>query len=316
MRRAQGHRQRGAAIVTALLLTTLAVTIVTSLFWQQQVQIRAIENQRLQLQKQWILRGALDWARLILSEDARHSSEDHLGEPWNIPLAPTSLAQYVEGEAQADASETLLSGRISDAQARFNLSNLSRARVIDARAVATFERLLGLLDLDPALAMSTARTIAASQNPAVDDGGVTHAEGLTMPLLRETDLLAVPGMDAAAVHRLKDYVVILPRPTPVNLNTASAIVIAACVEGLSPAAAAALIAVRERQPFRSQPDLLQNLPLRNAATPYQLSADAIAFRTSFFFVDGRIALGRAALGMRALLRRDGTQVRVIAIDES
>ena len=59
------HRgqQHGVAVVTALLLTTLAVTIVASLFWQQQVQVRSIENQRLQLQKQWVLRGALDWAR-------------------------------------------------------------------------------------------------------------------------------------------------------------------------------------------------------------------------------------------------------------
>ena len=65
-------RQRGVAVITALLLTTLAITIVASLFWHQQVQVRSIENQRLQLQKQWILRGALDWTRLILREDARY----------------------------------------------------------------------------------------------------------------------------------------------------------------------------------------------------------------------------------------------------
>jgi len=61
-------RQRGVAVITALLLTTLAITIVASLFWQQQVQVRSIENQRLQLQQQWILRGALDWAGLILQQ--------------------------------------------------------------------------------------------------------------------------------------------------------------------------------------------------------------------------------------------------------
>ena len=45
---------RGVAIITALLLTALAITIVASLFWQQQIQIRAVENQRLQMQKKWI----------------------------------------------------------------------------------------------------------------------------------------------------------------------------------------------------------------------------------------------------------------------
>src|SRR3978361_2400528 len=89
-------RQRGVAVVTALLLTTLAITIVASLFWQQQVQVRSIENQRLQLQKQWILRGALDWARLILREDARLTTADSLDEPWAVPLADTRLDQYVE----------------------------------------------------------------------------------------------------------------------------------------------------------------------------------------------------------------------------
>ena len=53
MKRGLNHvlskKYRGVAVVTALLLTTLAVTIVASLFWQQQVQVRSIENQRLQL---------------------------------------------------------------------------------------------------------------------------------------------------------------------------------------------------------------------------------------------------------------------------
>ena len=91
------YHQRGVAVVTALLLTTLAITIVASLFWQQQVQVRSIENQRFQLQKKWILRGALDWARLILREDLRTSyGVDHLGEPWAVTLGETHLDQYVE----------------------------------------------------------------------------------------------------------------------------------------------------------------------------------------------------------------------------
>jgi general secretion pathway protein K len=62
------RQQSGVAVVTALLLTTLAITIVASLFWQQQVQVRSIENQRYQLQKKMgITRcfglGLLDFAR-------------------------------------------------------------------------------------------------------------------------------------------------------------------------------------------------------------------------------------------------------------
>src|SRR5512140_3729544 len=107
------RRQRGVAVITALLLTTLAITIVASLFWQQQVQLRSIENQRAQLQKQWILRGALEWSRLILRE------------PWAVPLAPTPLDQYVDfRRSDGVESGVVLSGRMIDAQSRFNLTNL------------------------------------------------------------------------------------------------------------------------------------------------------------------------------------------------
>src|SRR3990172_1430369 len=132
-------RQRGVAVITALLLTTLAITIVASLFWQQQVQVRSIENQRLQLQKQWILRGALDWAGLILREDAKHSSIDNLDEPWAVPLAETRLDQYIEsGHADTDIADATLSGGISDAQARYNLTNLCPDGIIDPAEVTVF----------------------------------------------------------------------------------------------------------------------------------------------------------------------------------
>ncbi len=75
------HRthQRGAAVVTALLMVTLAVVIVSGMLWRQQVQIRSIENQRLTAQAAWIERAAVDWARLILRDDQRRSNVDYLG---------------------------------------------------------------------------------------------------------------------------------------------------------------------------------------------------------------------------------------------
>ncbi|NVH78510.1 general secretion pathway protein GspK, partial [Paraburkholderia sp. JPY432] len=59
-------RQRGAAIISALLVVALAAILVSGMLWRQQVQIRRIENQRLLSQAQWVARGALDWTRLIL----------------------------------------------------------------------------------------------------------------------------------------------------------------------------------------------------------------------------------------------------------
>src|SRR3954467_11128396 len=93
------RRQRGVAVITALLLTTLAVTIVASLFWQQQVQVRSMENQRLHMQIQWILRGTLDWITLIMRQDGRDNPNyTSLQGVWAVPLANTRIDQYIDRE--------------------------------------------------------------------------------------------------------------------------------------------------------------------------------------------------------------------------
>lgn len=162
------RRQQGVAVVTALLLTALAITIVASLFWQQQVQVRSIENQRFQLQKKWVLRGALDWAGLILREDGRISFVDHLGEPWAINLGETRLDQYVEnGRTEVEDSEASLSGQISDAQAKYNLTNLAENGEIVKRELAVFSKLLKNLNLDSGLAQHVAAQMAATQGKRI-----------------------------------------------------------------------------------------------------------------------------------------------------
>jgi len=52
-------------------------------------------------------------------------SVDNLDEPWAVSLAETRLDQYIESDrAETDIAEATLSGGISDAQARYNLTNL------------------------------------------------------------------------------------------------------------------------------------------------------------------------------------------------
>lgn len=312
------RRQRGVAIITALLLTTLAITIVASLFWQQQVQVRSIENQRLQLQKQWVLRGALDWARLILREDAKYSTVDQLGEPWAVELAETRLDQYVENERiEGDIGNATLSGRVIDAQSRFNLTNLAANGTVDAAQVAIFQRLLGALQLDTGLAQASAELLAASQPKTAPATGAAPAGAAVAPLakgpigLTQTDdLLAVPGFSPETYAKLKDFVTVLPRTTPVNANTAPAEVLQAIIDTLSPSDATALVASRERAYFRDGADLAQRVP---GIAP---SSSQIAFATNFFLVDGKVKIGRAWLQMLALIERNGSSTKLIWVREN
>lgn len=295
MKRRARARERGVAVVTALLLTTLAITIVASLFWQQQVQVRSIENQRLQLQKQWILRGALDWAQLILRADATQSNEDHLGEPWATPLAETRLDEYVDNpRANPEASDAVLSGSIVDAQSRFNLNNLASKGAINQKEVAVLRRLLVHLGYNATLAPSVAELVAAGQRAAPDGQG-----SAAMRVEHVDDLLALQGFTPEMVERLRDFVVVLPGMRSINVNTAPAEVLAARIDTLSMPDAAAIVASRDEAWFRSPQEFLDRSRNMGVAG----SVEHIAVKTEYFLINGNVRMSRAAMDMQALIQR-------------
>ncbi|WEF32369.1 type II secretion system minor pseudopilin GspK [Pseudoduganella chitinolytica] len=326
-------RQRGVAVVTALLLTTLAVTIVASLFWQQQVQVRSMENQRLHLQTRWVLRGALDWARLILQQEGRDSRditrEDGV---WATPLAETRLDQYLERERQNNESyDATLSGQIFDAQARYNLANLASANgTVDPVQLAVFQRLLRNLQLSDSMAQGVAdavkRAYQATPPPVAPQGatgtetvigtpgtadgtkgvgtpvrgttGTGAGSGSATPLamIRAEDLLAVAGVTQQAVERLREFVIVLPVGTQVNPNTAKAEVLAALFETMSVSEAQSLVVQRKRSPW-SQANGLKSAGGIGPVAP-------VAYRSDNFLVQSQVRLERAALETWSLIRRD------------
>jgi len=306
-------RQRGVAVVTALLLTTLAVTIVASLFWQQQVQVRTIENQRLQQQAKWVLLGSLDWARLILREDAKHSSVDHLGEPWATPLAETRLDDYLEkGSSDNGVAQAAIAGQIVDAQARFNLTNLASAGMVNATELAVFERLLASLNLNPSLARRVAEAVASAQAGGVtgadgDSGRKVEQQALPLGIAHVDDLQSISGFSPEIVVLLRDFVVVLPRFTPINVNTASAEVLAARMGNLSLSDAKMVTVTREQAYFRDGADFIQRLP---ANSRQFASMSEITVSTSYFIVQGKARVERASQQIEALIERghNGTSI--------
>lgn len=315
------RRQGGVAVITALLLTTLAVTIVASLFWQQQVQVRSMENQRLHLQIQWILRGTLDWTKLILQQDGRdHALYTSLQHVWAVPVANTRIDQYIDRErVQGEVFDASLSGKIIDANSRFNLTNLTPNAGQQALAVAAFKKLLAQLRLDPGLATSAAQFVTAGwpQDPAVSAGGVTGTTtgsttgtgtgtGTTtaqtaavkqMQTIEVEDLLDVPGFTVETIETLRKYVVVLPERTNVNANTASAEVMSAVIPNLSLAEAQALVAARDRAPW-------QDAAKFGEAVGGQRAAGAeIGVTSTYFLVQSWLKLDRASLNTEALMKR-------------
>lgn len=300
----QLKRQRGVAVITALLLTTLSVSIVASLFWQQQVQVRSMENQRLHLQTKWILRGALDWARLVLRQDGvDNQMATTLNAVWNTPLAETRLDQYIERErVEGEVFDATLSGRVIDATSRYNLRNLSNGQVVDPKHVQIYAALLSNLKLDPLLARRTAELVANSQPPPPVplDQKPTIQVRTTAPveIRRIEDLLAIRGYTPEAVERLREFVIVLPGETKVNVNTAPAEVISALVERYTVSDALGLVARRKQASYRDVTQFTEQL--RGSQL---IDTESVDVKSEYFLVQSKIRLDRANLDAEALVER-------------
>jgi general secretion pathway protein K len=303
-------RERGVAVITALLLTTLAISIVASLFWQQQVQVRSMENQRLHLQTKWILRGALDWATLVLFQDGiDHRDYTSLDQVWATPLAETRLDQYVERQRiEGETFDASLSGNITDACSRYNLRNLGMSRgLADPQHVEIFKRLLNNLQLDQGLALRIANFVAAGLPATMEEGNDPMRQtapapvlGAPVKILQVEDLLSVRGVTPAIVERLRPFVTVLPTTTtktPVNVNTAPAEVLAAVVPDMSVSEANTLIVRRKQAAWRGLNYFETEIGNRT------LMEGAASVKSDWFFVDSRIRLDRAALDAQALIHR-------------
>ncbi|HEY2927596.1 type II secretion system minor pseudopilin GspK [Piscinibacter sp.] len=295
--------QRGAALLMAMIIVTLVATLAVSMVWQQwrAVQVEAAERAR--TQSAWILSGALDWARLILREDKKGSSGevDHLGEPWAVPLAEARVSTFLAADKDNTDSgpEAFLSGSIVDAQSRYNLRNLldDRGKVIPAE-LALLQRLLD----SAGVASDVAARIATGLQDATAPPG--SGGNRNPPLMPQTVAqLGWLGVDAEALNRMAPYVVLLPRRTPVNLNTAPREVIAAAIDGLDLGSAERLVQVRQRAPFK-------NLEQAKAQLPGGITPDPqrVGVASNFFEIHGRLRLDDRVLDESSLVERRGLEI--------
>lgn len=315
-------KQRGVAVITALLLCTLAVSIVASLFWQQQVQVRSMENQRLQLQTKWILRGALDWARLVLqTAGQQNNGVTTLNDVWNTPLAETRLDQYIERErVEGEVFDATLSGRVIDASSRYNLRNISLGQQQNLKHEQIYANLLRNLQIDPALAKRTAdyvRTTEPPPPPPTGSSAPPAPKSLPVAIKRVEDLLMIPGYTPEIIAKLRDFVIVLPDTSVgnkhgINVNTAPPEVLAAMIENFTLAEAQALVESRKQAYFRD----IGGFKLRlNNKDP--IDETSVTFGSEFFLVQSRIRLDRANLDSEALVERQiAGQTTVVTIRQN
>lgn len=291
-------RQRGAALLTAMVIVTLVVTLASAMVWQQWRAVQVETAERARAQSAWILSGALDWARLILKEDLRSGRPTALTEPWATPLAEARLSTFLAADKSNadDGPEAFLSGSISDAQGRYNLTSLAPAGgKVDVLEQAALERLCLAIGLESSVAQRIANGM---RDAGVTGSGGSGGANANAPLLPQSVAqLTWFGLDDATVKALEPYVVLLREPTQVNVNTAPREVLVGAIKGLDLATAERLLQVRQRAPFNGIDKLKEQIP------GIDLADARLAFTSSYFEVRGRIRLGERVLVERSLVHR-------------
>lgn len=299
---------RGAALLVALVLLTVVATLASGMVWQQWRAVAVEAAERSRVQSAWLLHSGLDYARLILREDLRAELRAGRGtsmaDSWATPLQETRLATMLaidrDNNAASDTDiQAFLSGGISDAQSRYNLLHLvAEGKVVTAQ-VEVLSRLCASAGLPTDVAGRLADKLAAAMR-----GGDSQA-----PLMPHSlDDLVWLGLDQTTIDRLTPLVVLLPEPTPLNLNTASREVLAAVVPNLDLGTADRLVQARNRAAFTKLDDA--TAVLGGAVT---WPTDAVDVRSSYFEVLGRMRLEDRVLGERYLVQRRAAGLEVRAM---
>ncbi len=302
-------RETGAALLTAMLTVALVASMAAAALWQQWRSVEVEAAERARTQSLWVLTGALDWARLILREDARSGGADHLGEPWAVPLEEARLSTFLAADKNSSAdtmdaaSQVFLSGAISDLQGRMNVFNLVENGKISEPTVRAFSKLFVQLGLPRAeLAVFT-----ENLRLALDASPENNASRSAPLMPQRVDQLVWLGLSKRSLAILRPFITLLPVRTPVNLNTASAPVLNACIPALDMAQAERLVSSRQSTHFRALGDAGKIAP--EAAGDFNENQHSVGSR--FFEVHGRLRMENTIVEERSVVQREGLVVKVL-----
>lgn len=299
------RRQRGAALILAILTVALVAGLAAAIMHDYGAAVASISGRHDQAQARLLARGAVDWARNVLAEDKRTSGYDYPGEAWATHVPPTPVE---EGE---------VSGEIQDMSGHFDLNRLLNGSTADPEQVAAYVRLLGLLGVADAQAQDLAAALlawlGAGAATASNAESVWYAlqtpprQPAHAPLVDIDELSLVRGYDANLVALLRPFVAALPQPSLLNVNTASAEVLAAMLPKLGLDSARMMTAQQQGAPFKDLADFRARLA-NNA-----VSVSDARFGTSsrYFLASGRAHFGEATTRMEVLLDRQNTWPEIV-----
>ena len=234
-------RERGVALITAMLITALATMVAANLAWDNALDVRRTMVLLNRDQAIQVALGAESWIMSILRQDLEDSQTDHLAEIWATELPGLPI----------EGGEVF--GAVSDLQGRFNINNLiDENGVVHEESLQQFRRLLLAIGLDPRFAGIAADWLDSDLDPLFPDGAEDSIYTGMIPPYRTanqtlssiSELAALDGMDKLTFNALVPHITALPGRTRINVNTATGAVLQSLDENMTLADVENLIAER------------------------------------------------------------------------
>ena len=306
------NKQRGVALITAILIAALVSVIAVAMATRQTLDIRRTGNMLEADQAYMYALGMEELAAQVLVKDKQDTGDvDSLSEDWAIPLPPT----IVDGGSVA--------GSVEDMQGRFNLNNLvdgsSKADPAQVKAFQSILEQVSAADKDiqisPFMANRVVDWIDTDLNSSADGAEDMDYLNTDIPyrtpnqfMASPTELGAMLGMTPEDVSALLPLVSALPIPTTVNINTASETVLLSLHPDITAAIAGELVEFRKENVFKNKADFEKKL-----LDDHQITVDNKTFdvKSEYFLVSVDALIGRTQLHMYSLLERKNDKVATI-----
>lgn len=291
-----GRRQRGVALILALLLMTLATIVAVAVASTEEFALRRSSNALSRVQaSEYLAAGELLAAAELrpLLADATNPSPVRVELSW--PLDQPGKAE------------------IRDAQGCFNLNALSLPPGETDLAEQRFRRLLNLLDLPADVADQLIDWL--DEDTEVRFSGAEDAEysrrrppmrAANAPLGDVSELRLLPALDAKGYAALVPLVCALPAQVQINVNAAPPLLLMALADSLRLGQARDIAARAQATPFASLDAFLADPALSGAV----MEGAGLTVRSDWFQVRAEVQIDQLVLQRDSLLQVQNGQPRV------
>jgi len=223
-------RQRGIALLVAILLVAMGTIIAAALAYENAMMARR-GAATFALDESILIGEAAEALGAWGLKQAYQADKQHtyIGEGWDKPVGPVEVVPGV-----------MLTAQIEDLSGRFNLNSLVNSDGTPNQVtIAAFQQLLVSLQIEPKWADLIVDWIDPDSTPTIPDGAEDSVYLGQQPpyytpnmyITSASELLALPGFGRDRYKLLAPYVVALPIDARVNICTASGLVLDAFIPG-------------------------------------------------------------------------------------